>query len=249
MQIGEKHGDLVIIGISENKYIVPGTGVKEKLWRVECARCGNIKDMTASHFRRCVTCGCAMKRKYRNCVICGKQFIWHPSDTKQCCSAKCAAQLRKRNGLCTPKGVRPSDAVYKAQNSSLVVQKNRSEFGKTGTAAALALPEGQRGPQNRTAKHWELIDPQGNHYIAVSLADWARKNSRLFFSEDIPEEIAARCIRAGFNAIASSMRGVPSRSRPVSRYKGWGLEAIPCEKSAEDESVNNSILKDGSRNE
>lgn len=238
---GEQHGYLVVLGLSENKYTVPATGRKELLWNVKCTLCGKTKEMTGGAFKRCVSCGCAMKRKYRNCVICGKQFVWHPSDTKQCCSAKCAAQLRKRNGLCTPKGVRPSDAVYKAQNSSLVVQKNRSEFGKTGTAAALALPEGQRGPQNRTAKHWELIDPQGNHYIAVSLADWARKNCRLFFSEDVPEEIAARRIRAGFTAIASSMRGVPSRARPVSRYKGWGLEAIPCGKYAEDDFFDNSI--------
>lgn len=239
---GEKHGYLVVLGLSENKYTIPATGKTELLWTVQCTRCGKTKEMTRGAFKRCVTCGCATPtRKYHNCVICGKPFVFHPSDTKQCCSAKCAAQLRKQHGLSTPKGKKLPDAAYEAQDASPIVQKKRADFGKIGTAAALALPEGQRGPQNRTAKHWVLVDPLGNYYTAISLADWARKNCRLFFPEDVPEEIAARRIRCGFVAIASSMRGVPSRKRPVARYKGWHLAGLPYEKSEEDDFFDNSI--------
>lgn len=232
---GERHGDLVVLGASENKYASPNTGKRISLWKVKCLKCGNIKEMQASHFYRCVTCGCVRRRKYHNCVICGKPFIWHPSDTKQCCSAKCAAQLRKKHGLCTPKGTPMPPALIEAQKKSQLVKAARERFAKEATKAAHALPEGQPGPQNRTAKKWILIDPLGNYYIAVSLKDWARRNCRRFFDEDVPENIAAGRVRGGFTAIASSLRGVSSRrSRPVYTYKGWRLEELPVEKTEED---------------
>lgn len=232
---GERHGDLVVLGASENKYASPNTGKRISLWKVKCLKCGNIKEMQASHFYRCVTCGCVRRLKYHNCVICGKPFIWHPSDTKQCCSAKCAAQLRKKHGLCTPKGTPMPPALIEAQKKSQLVKAARKRFAKEATKAAHALPEGQPGPQNRTAKKWILIDPLGNYYIAVSLKDWARRNCRRFFDEDVPENIAAGRVRGGFTAIASSLRGVSSRrSRPVYTYKGWRLEELPVEKTEKD---------------
>lgn len=36
-----------------------------------------------------------------------------------------------------------------------------------GTSAALELPAGQKGPQNREALVWQLIDPDGNTHKAV----------------------------------------------------------------------------------
>lgn len=232
---GERHGDLMVLGASENKYASPNTGKRISLWKVKCLKCGNIKEMQASHFYRCVTCGCVRRRKYHNCVICGKSFIWHPSDAKQCCSAKCAAQLRKKHGLCTPKGTPMPPALIEAQKKSQLVKATRERFAKEATKVAHALPEGQPVPQNRTAKKWILIDPLGNYYIAVSLKDWARRNCRRFFDEDVPENIAAGRVRGGFTAIASSLRGVSSRrSRPVYTYKGWRLEELPVEKTEED---------------
>ena len=112
--------------------------------------------MQASHFYRCVTCGCVRRRKYHNCVICGKPFTLHPSDTKQCCSSKCASQVRKKHGLCTPKGTPMPPALIEAQKKSQLVKAARERFAKEATKAAHALPEGQPGPQNRTAKKWIL---------------------------------------------------------------------------------------------
>ena len=241
---GLEHGQLVILGRSENKYVVPATGQKQTLWRVQCKKCGKIKEMPYSSFMRCITCGCGFpKRKYANCVICGKPFIIHPSDTKQCCSAKCGAALRKRNGRTTPKGSVPHQAIA-AGASSEVLQKWRESFGEggKGTAAALQLPEGQRGAQNRTARCWILIDPQGNYHKAVSLQDWARKNRGLFFPDSVPEDVAVKRIRTGFGAIAASMRGAPCRKDyPVSTYKGWRLAELPREKSGSDDEYDNEI--------
>lgn len=101
---------------------------------------------------------------------------------------------------------------------------------RAATAAALALPEGQRGEQNRSAKVWELIAPDGSHVVVTNLLHWARNHCRLFEPDCTDTEAAARRISAGFRAIATSMRGAKSRERPVSTYKGWGLADTPEER-------------------
>lgn len=110
------------------------------------------------------------------------------------------------------------------------IQERMLRFQPIGTAAAMALPEGQRGPQNRTSKIWELIDPNGNHIIVTNILDWGRNNYTMFEPDDADPEKAATRIRSGFAAIACSMRGVKSRKRPVSTYKGWGLASLPQNK-------------------
>ena len=47
-----------------------------------------------------------------------------------------------------------------------------------GVKAAMNIPEGQKGPQNRESLVWILVDPAGVCHKAVNLLDWARKNSR-----------------------------------------------------------------------
>ena len=93
-----------------------------------------------------------------------------------------------------------------------------------GTAAALQLPEGQKGQQNRESKVWELIAPDGSHIIAIGLEDWARRNAWRFGET---EETAYR-ISSGFRQIAQSIRG--KTKKRVSRYKGWGLAGEPIDK-------------------
>lgn len=105
-----------------------------------------------------------------------------------------------------------------------------SEFNQKGMEAAMKLPECQRGPQNRTAKIWVLIDPIGNRIPIVNLLDWCRENYTLFEPPCENIDKAARRVASGFRAIASSMRGVKSRKHPVSTYKGWSLEKIPIKK-------------------
>lgn len=237
----QQHANLTVLGLSNHKYITPKTGQTTLLWRVKCELCGSVQDIQAAAFKRRTSCGCDKpKGGYRRCVICGAPFYASPSEKMQCCSAKCGAQLRIRNGK-TRRGGHwtEKDRASRSKNSKFIEVHKKSI--KIATAAALALPEGQRGAQNRTAKRYILIDPQGNYHKAVSLADWARKNCRLFFPESVPEDVAVKRIRAGFGAIVCSMRGVPSRKRPATSYYGWRLAALPEDKNEKDKLFNNEI--------
>lgn len=165
----------------------------------------------------------------KTCVICGKPFKIYPSESeRQCCSKKCGAALRTQNGK--RGGTHWSAEAKEAFRHNQAAAKARAESSPKGLEAAAAIPEGQKGPQNREALVWILIDQSGNQHCVVNLLDWARKNKDLFFSADIPEDVAANRIANGFRAIASSMRGVSSRKRPVQRYKGWSLAGLPCPK-------------------
>ena len=162
----------------------------------------------------------------KTCVICGKPFKIYPSESeRQCCSKKCGAALRTQNGK--RGGTRWSAEAKNAFRHNQAAAKAREASSPKGLAAAALLPENQKGPQNREALVWVLIDPSGNQHCVVNLLDWARKNKHLFFDEGISGDVAANRIANGFRAIASSMRGVSSRKRPVQSYKGWSLAGLP----------------------
>lgn len=162
----------------------------------------------------------------KHCVICGKTFRVCPSEKeRKCCSKKCGAALRTQNGK--RGGTHWSEEAKENLRKSEKAKRAREISSQAGLAAAKALPESQRGEQNREALAWLLIDPSGNYHEVVNLLDWARKNKELFFEPDVPEDVAAMRISCGFRAIASSMRGVASRKRPVSTYKGWRLAELP----------------------
>ena len=165
------------------------------------------------------------------CVICGKPFKVFPSDTEQCCSKKCGAALRTRNGKRVNRwGL---DAKIRRREDP-AIQARMKELHEAGTKAALKIPEGQKGPQNRASLVWILIDPDGRYHTAVNLLDWGRKNKDLFFPPDVDEDVAGKRISGGFKAIASSMRGAKSRERPVQTYKGWRLACLPMPKKPGD---------------
>lgn len=170
----------------------------------------------------------------KTCVICGKAFTVPPSEAQQeCCSKKCGAALRTKHGL---REIRWSDEAKQRRSQDPTIQNQMKRIQKVGVEAALKLPEGQRGEQNREAKVWTLIDPDGNYHRVVNLLDWGRKNKGLFFEPDVPEDIAARRIAQGFRAIASYMRGVASRTRPVTTYKNWRLACLPEDKEPHEQS-------------
>lgn len=163
----------------------------------------------------------------KKCVICGAIFQAPPSDKKVTCSPECRS---KRAALAASKTGRKWNVESKAKRASdPSIIKQMSAIQSIGAQAAFNLPEGQRGPQNRESKVWELIDPDGNHITVTNLLDWARENYTLFEPPCTDVDAAALRISCGFRAIASSMRGAKSRSRPVSSYKGWGLFELPDE--------------------
>lgn len=164
----------------------------------------------------------------KRCTICGAAFASPPSAKKVTCSPACRS-IRAAQAARTAKRTWSQEARDRRAADPAIAERFE-QLQPLGVAAALTIPEGQRGEQNRASKTWELIDPAGNHIIATNLLDWSRKSYTLFEPADADPDQAAMRISSGFKAIASSMRGVKSRTRQVSTYKGWGLAALPKDK-------------------
>lgn len=162
----------------------------------------------------------------KRCVICGAAFQAPPSSKKVTCSPVCRS---KRAALSARNGHKWSAEAKARRSSDPVLKERMAVLQAVGTAAALDLPEGQRGPQHRASKVWILVDPSGSKIEVTNLLDWARDHYYLFEPDGDPDAAAHR-IAAGFGAIASSMRGVISRRRAVYRYKGWSLDKAPSER-------------------
>lgn len=168
----------------------------------------------------------------KHCIICGAAFQSPPSAKKITCSPACRSIRAAQSARTVKRSWSQAAKRRRAEDAEIIGQMK--ELQVVGTVAALSIPEGQRGPQNRESKTWVLIDPSGNHIVVVNLLDWARHNYALFEPADADPEKAAIRIASGFKAIAGSMRGIKSRTRPVSTYKGWGLYALPTKEDFHD---------------
>lgn len=104
----------------------------------------------------------------RQCVICGAEFDTPPSSNKRTCSPACSAAWRSQQH----KGRHNKWSASAKRNAAAAAEKTGNLAH--GTKAALALPEGQRGPQNRNAKIWHLRTPDGEPVVVTNLTDWAR---------------------------------------------------------------------------
>lgn len=169
----------------------------------------------------------------KHCIICGAAFQSPPSAKKVTCSPACRS-IRAAQSARTVKRTWSQEAKARRSVDPAVIER-MEQLQSIGVAAALSLPEGQRGEQNRESKTWELIDPSGNHIVVKNLLDWSRRNYTLFEPDDADPEKAAMRISSGFKAISSSMRGVKSRQRPASTYKGWSLAALPIKEDTHDD--------------
>lgn len=168
----------------------------------------------------------------RKCVICGAEFDTPPSNNKRTCSPACSAAWRSRQH----KG-RHNTWSAAAKQSAAAAAKKTGNLNR-GTAAAMALPGGQRGPQNRNAKIWHLRSPEGETVVAVNLLDWAREHAADHFGEEPTDGNAAR-IAAGFRQLKRSMEGKLRRKNGVpytaSSYKGWTLAAVEDKNESTDD--------------
>lgn len=154
----------------------------------------------------------------RICVICGAQFDVYPSSPRKTCSPSCRCQLKSRSH--TGRRHPWSDA-----SKQRLRDKPKPDQLSLGHAAAMALPDSQRGSGHRDCKVWRLRSPDGQDYTAVGILPWARENAWRFGETD---ESGALRIASGFRQIALSARGKTKRS--VSSYKGWTLLDLPARK-------------------
>lgn len=225
MQVGDVFGDLKVLRV----WRLPEASSKTRC-DAECLRCGSVKSYYASNLisGKTTTCGCwAVGKITQACVICGRLFDSYRSDNRVTCSDACRRLRAAKSSHERPR--KWGDEAKKRRAESDDIKAQMDELQPRAVQAALAIPEGQRGPQNRESKIWVLVDPSGNQVPCTNLLDWARNNYRLFEPQtpEVERDKAARRISNGFQAIASSMRGVPSYKRTVSHYKGWGLLSLP----------------------
>lgn len=184
--------------------------------------------------RRAGTSGKRLERNRKTCVVCGTEFECPPSAKTVTCSPVCrslrAKSSMKHRWATEPGRLRADESSIRKRTENPVWREKAKASAKRASDASLLLPESQRGPQNRTAKNWILIDPDGNHIEVTNLLDWAREYYDFFEPDSDDIDLSARRIANGFRAIAGYMRGVPSCKRPVTSYKGWGLYALPTKK-------------------
>ena len=168
----------------------------------------------------------------KRCIVCGAEFNAPPSSKKITCSKECSV-IRKRQSHAGVSNSWSSEARKKW--SAKQKAGGFSANAQRGVAAALALPEGQRGPQNRGSKHWVLIDLDGHEHHVINLKDWARRNAELFdtVTDDNDRERVANNIKSGFAQIVRSMQG--KRKDTIRTYKGWRVIGPPKGKKIEEE--------------
>lgn len=159
----------------------------------------------------------------KKCVICGAEFVAPPSAKKVTCSPSCRSERARRTHI-------GKSNVWSEEARERAKERDHQNLAN-GTAAAMLLPEGQRGEQNREAKIWTLKSPTGEIIEVVNLLNWARIHALDFEPYTTDIDATANRIRCGFAAIVSSLTGAKSRkNREVGSYKGWQLVSLPREK-------------------
>lgn len=225
MQVGDVFGDLKVLRI----WRLPEASSKTRC-DAECLRCGSVKSYYVSSLiaGKTTSCGCkAVGKITKTCVICGKPFDSYRSDNRVTCSDACRRLRAAKSSHDKPRKWGEDAKRRRAEDPD--IKARMDELQPRALQAALAKPEGQRGPQNRGSKIWVLVDPSGNQVPCTNLLDWARNNYRLFEPRTPEEERddAANRIARGFQKIAACMRGNPSCKGSVYHYKDWGLLSLP----------------------
>lgn len=157
----------------------------------------------------------------KKCVICGREFKSPPSDKVVTCSPECRSE-RARRALIARGNIFSAPEILKNIKESPKKKAHAREIQDLGKKAAMELPGGQKGIQNRTSKLWILIDPTGNKHAAINIMQFVRDNAESF-SINSYDEKSVRNISYGFRAISRTLSGTNS-GRPVYHCREWGLE-------------------------
>lgn len=157
----------------------------------------------------------------KKCVICGREFKSPPSDKVVTCSSECRSE-RARRALIARGNIFSKPEILKKIKENPKKKAHAREIQDLGKKAAMELPGGQKGIQNRTSKLWILIDPTGNKHAAINITQFIRENADSFGIEP-DDEKSVHNICSGFQAIARTLAGKNS-GRPVYHCREWGLD-------------------------
>lgn len=157
----------------------------------------------------------------KQCVICGKEFKCSPSDKIVTCSPECRSE-RARRALIARGNIFSTPEILKKIKENPKKKAHAREIQDLGKKAAMELPGGQKGIQNRTSKLWILIDPSGNKHAAINLVQFIRDNAEAFgITSD--DERSIHNIQSGFRAVLRTVAG-RNKGRPVYHCREWGLD-------------------------
>lgn len=157
----------------------------------------------------------------KKCVICGREFKSPPSDKAVTCSPECRSE-RARRALIARGNIFSAPEILKKIKESPKKKAHAREIQDLGKKAAMELPGGQKGIQNRTSKLWILIDPTGNKHAAINLLQFIRDNAESFGIKS-DDKKSIHNISSGFRVISRTLSGTNS-GRPVYHCREWGLE-------------------------
>lgn len=230
---GQTFGHLTVIGEAP-PYVSP-SGKKTTCWRVRCELCGTEKVMLRNTLIYATSCGCQRIAKIKErgqavrnikiCRVCGKEFYAPPSSKKSTCSKECESKNKSavHAGKSSPWS---EEAKARFAQSPAHLKQARAQVAEA-TKAAMALPEGRKGSQNRESKVWIVKTPENTVIKIVGLAQWARENYKLFEPDSTDPEATVERIHGGFSAMSSSLSGCREKAGAmVGQYKGWQLLGV-----------------------
>lgn len=230
---GQTFGHLTVIGEAP-PYVSP-SGKKTTCWRVRCELCGTEKVMLRNTLIYATSCGCQRIAKIKErgqavrnikiCSVCGKEFYAPPSSKKSTCSKECESKNKSaaHEGKSNPWS---EEAKARFAQSPAHLKQARAQVVEA-TKAAMALPEGRKGSQNRESKVWIVKTPENTVIKIVGLAQWARENYKLFEPDSTDPKATVERIHGGFSAMSSSLIGCREKTGAmVGQYKGWQLLAV-----------------------
>lgn len=160
-------------------------------------------------------------KNYKVCVICGKCFPSPPSAKVVTCSPPCRSARARMARLARTDLNHFTEAQRKKFRES-ERRKAVSKYAQSmATEAALKLPAGQRGCQNRTSKLWIIVTPSGQKVAAINLVQFVRDNADIFDIDPIDDN-AVHSIASGFRIISRTYLG-KNKGRPVYHCHEFGL--------------------------
>lgn len=157
----------------------------------------------------------------KQCVICGKKFKSPPSDKVVTCSPACRSERARRSAIARGNIFQTPENIRKRQESP----KRKAHIKRLqviASNAAMELPGGQKGIQNRTSKLWILVDSSGNKHAAINLTQFIRDNAEAFGITPCDER-SIHNIEIGFCAVSRTVSG-RNKNRPVYHCRNWGLD-------------------------
>jgi predicted nucleic acid-binding Zn ribbon protein len=227
-------------------------------WKsLPCARCGNIEPIYVCGGGRryckncaddviggkCAECGKPIQNQYKfcskrcgllarwrktavfiTCQWCGKVVRCHPSSADgKFCSRKCQGDSqrgRQAPWMLTEKAVAQRIKMLRAtrkQQSAKMAGRIRTDFGSA------------KGPDHRRARHAAVRDPQRRVFKVDNIADFVRRNPKLFSAKDRrpkpPGKSKYGHQRAIFVSLASQGLSQIIRGSRGS-WKGWTLVEV-----------------------